>query len=67
MIRFFNFITFLLLVSLKEEHRLRVFENTVLRRTFGPKRDKVMGGSRKLQNGELYNLYLSTNIIRQNK
>jgi hypothetical protein len=52
---------------LKEEHRLRVFENRVLRRTFGPKRDEVMGEWRKLQNGELHILYSSPDIIRQIK
>jgi hypothetical protein len=39
------------------------FENTVLRRLFGPKRDEVMGDWRKLHNGELHNLYSSPNII----
>jgi hypothetical protein len=48
-------------VTLREEHRLRVFENMVLRRIFGPKRDEMAGGWRKLHNEELYNLYsLST-------
>jgi hypothetical protein len=49
----------------KEEHRLSVFENRVLRRIFGPKRDKVSGEWRKLHNEELHNLYSSPNIIRQ--
>jgi hypothetical protein len=44
-----------------------VFENRVLRRIFGPKRDEVTGKWRKLQNGELHNLYSSPDIIRQNK
>jgi hypothetical protein len=44
-------------VTLTEEHRLRVFENRVLRGIFGPKRDEVMGEWRKLHNGELHNLY----------
>jgi hypothetical protein len=44
-------------VTLREEHKLRVFENRVLRRTFGPKRDRVMGGWRKLHNQELHDLY----------
>jgi hypothetical protein len=39
--------------TLREEHRLRVFENRVLRRIFGPKRDEVTGGWRKLQNEKL--------------
>jgi hypothetical protein len=41
-----------------------VFENRVLRRIFGPKRDEVSGGWRKLHNEELHNLYSSPNIIR---
>jgi hypothetical protein len=49
---------------LREKHRLRVFENRVLRRIFGPKRDEVTGQWRKLHNGELHNLYSSPNIIR---
>jgi hypothetical protein len=48
----------------REEHKLRVFENRVLRRIFGPKRDGVMGGWRKLHNKELHNLYSSPSIIR---
>jgi hypothetical protein len=52
-------------LTLKEEHRLRVFENRVLRRIFGPKGDEVTGEWRKLHNGELHNLYSSPNIIRQ--
>jgi hypothetical protein len=40
----------------REEHRLRVFENRVLRRKFGLKRDEVTGGWRKLHNEEHYNL-----------
>jgi hypothetical protein len=54
-------------VTLREEHRLRVFENRVLRRIFGPERDKVTGEWRKLHNGELHNLYSSPDIIRQLK
>jgi hypothetical protein len=49
------------------QYRLRVFENRVLRRLFGPERDEVKGEWRKLQNGELHNLYSSPNIIRQIK
>jgi hypothetical protein len=41
-----------------------VFENRVLRSLFGPKRDEVAGGWRKLHNEELHNLYFSPNIIR---
>jgi hypothetical protein len=44
-----------------------VFENRVLRRIFGPKRDEVIGGWRKFHNEELYNLYSSLNIIRMIK
>jgi hypothetical protein len=54
-------------LALKEEHRLRVFENMVLRRLFGPKRDEVTGEWRKLHNEELHNLYSSPDIIRQVK
>jgi hypothetical protein len=49
---------------LREEHRLRVFENRVLRRIFGPTRDEVTGGWRKLHNEELHNMYSSPSIIR---
>jgi hypothetical protein len=49
---------------LREEHRLRVFENRMLRRIFGPKRYGVIGGWRKLHNEELHNLYCSPGIIR---
>jgi hypothetical protein len=44
-------------LTLREEHRLRVFENRVLRRIFGLMRDVVTGGWRKLHNKELHNLY----------
>jgi hypothetical protein len=46
-------------MTLREEHRLRVFENRVLRRIFGPRRDEVTGGWRKLHNEELRDLYSS--------
>jgi hypothetical protein len=49
---------------LREECRLRVFENKVLRRIFGPKRDEVTGEWKRLHNKELYALYSSPNIIR---
>jgi hypothetical protein len=52
---------------LREEHRLRMFENRVLRRIFGPKREEVTGEWRKMQSGELHNLYSSPDIIRQIK
>jgi hypothetical protein len=45
-----------LFLTLREEHRLRVFENRVLRRIFGPKRDEVTGEWRKLHSEELHNL-----------
>jgi hypothetical protein len=48
---------------LKEEHRLRVFENRVLRRIFGPKREEDVSW-RKLHNDELRSLYSSPNIVR---
>jgi hypothetical protein len=47
------------LLILREEHRLRVFENRVLRKIFGPNRDEVMGRWRKLHNKELRELYSS--------
>jgi hypothetical protein len=51
-------------VTLREEHRLRVFENRVLRGIFGPKRDGVTREWRRLHNEELNDLYPSPNIIR---
>jgi hypothetical protein len=53
--------------GLREEHRLRVFENRVVRGIFRPKRDEVIGGWRKLHNEELHNLYCSPSIIRINE
>jgi len=54
----------ILLLTLREEHRLRVFENGMLRRVFGPKRDEVTGQWRKLHNEELNDLYCSPNVFR---
>jgi hypothetical protein len=51
-------------LTLREEHRLRVFGNRVLSRIFGPKRDEVTGEWRKLHSEELHTLYSSPNIIR---
>ena len=50
--------------TLREERRLKVFENRVLRRVFGPKRDEVTGEWRKLHNEELNDRYSSPNIVR---
>jgi hypothetical protein len=54
------------LLTLKEDHRLRVFENRLLRRIFKPKRDEIICW-RKLHNEELHNLYSSLSIIRMIK
>jgi hypothetical protein len=51
-------------LTVKEEHKLRVFENRVLRKIFGPKGAGVTGGWRRLHNEELHNLYSSPIIIR---
>ena len=51
-------------LTLREERRLKAFENRVLRRIFGPKRDEVTGEWIKLHNGELDDLYSSPNIVR---
>jgi hypothetical protein len=50
-------------LTLREEHSLRVFENKMLRRIFGPKRDEVRG-VKKLHNDELNDLYSSPNIVQ---
>jgi hypothetical protein len=54
-------------VTLREEHRLRVCENRVLRGMFGPKGDEVTGEWRKLHSGELHDFYSSPDTIRQIK
>jgi len=51
-------------LTLREEGRLGVFENKVLRRVFVPRRDEVTGDCRKLHNEELSDLYVSPNIVR---
>jgi hypothetical protein len=50
-------------LTLREEHKLRIFENRVLRRIFGPKREED-GSWRKLHNDELHSLYSSPNIVK---
>jgi hypothetical protein len=50
-------------LTLREEHRLKMFENRVLRRIFGPMRYELIGGWRKLNHEELHNLYCSPSII----
>ena len=54
-------------LTLREERKLRVFENMVLRRIFGPRRDEVTGEWRRLHYEELNDLYSSTNIVRVTK
>jgi hypothetical protein len=68
-LNFFHYIVFhsTWSLTLREEHRLRVFENRVLRGIFGPMGDEVTGEWRKLYNGEFHNLHSSPDIIRQIK
>jgi hypothetical protein len=56
-------------LTLREEYRLIVFENRVLRRIFGPKRDEVLvtGEWRKLHNEEIHNLYLTPDQVKANE
>jgi hypothetical protein len=54
-------------LTLRQEHRLRLFENRVLMRVSGLKRDEIMGGWRKLSTLKLHNLYSSLNKIRMIK
>jgi hypothetical protein len=54
-------------LTLREEHRLSMFENRLLQRIFGLKRDEVMADWRKLYNEELHNVYSSINILRMIK
>jgi len=51
-------------VTLREEHQLSLFETRVLRKIFGPKREEVLEGCRRLHNEDLHNLCASPNIIR---
>jgi hypothetical protein len=54
-------------MTLREEHRLGIFENRVLRRIFGPSEDQIIGDWRKLHNDELHKLYPLPNKIRTTK
>jgi len=49
-------------LALREEHRLRMYKNRVLKRIFGPNMEEVVGGWRRLHNEELHNLYTARNI-----
>jgi hypothetical protein len=51
-------------LTLRKEHRLRVLEDRVLMRIFGPKREEVAGGWKKVHNGEIRNLWARPNVIR---
>jgi hypothetical protein len=52
-------------LTIRKEHRLRVFENQVVRRISGPKRDEVIGGWRKLQNKKLFDFYSSSYQVKE--
>jgi hypothetical protein len=52
-----------LVLTVREEYRLRVFENRWLRKIFGPKSEEMVGGWRRLNNEELYNFYAFPDII----
>jgi hypothetical protein len=54
-------------LTLNEGHRLRVFENRVLRRIFGPKREEMVGDWRRLHNDKLHNFYAYSDIIKSIK
>jgi hypothetical protein len=54
-------------LALREKNRIKVFENRVLRRIFGPKKNEMLGGWRRLHNEELHKLYSSPSIIRMIK
>jgi hypothetical protein len=54
-------------LKFREEHRLRVFENRVLRRIFGPKRDEATRSWRQLRNETLHDLYSSLNVVRMTR
>jgi hypothetical protein len=56
-----------LYLKLREGHRLRLIQKRLLGRIFGPKREEVARGWRRLHNEELHNLYASPNIIQVNK
>jgi hypothetical protein len=53
-------------LTLREEYRLKVFENRMLRRIFGPKMEELDGGWRRLRNEEANNFYVSSNIVNFN-
>ena len=57
MLHILNFMVVKLCLTLREEHRLRVFENKVLKKIFGSKRDEITGEWTKLHNDELHALY----------